>query len=109
VSVLKSIFSHRLVARCLSLSNLMPFVTSSPVSLFDIYTLVYLCLLTALKPKWLLTLVEECKLWVFENRLLRRIFGPKRYEVTREWRRLHNKELYALCSSPDIIRVIKSR
>jgi hypothetical protein len=41
--------------------------------------------------------------------MLRRMFGPKRDEVTREWRRLHNKELYALYSSPNIIRVIKSR
>ena len=45
----------------------------------------------------------------FENRVLRRIFGPKRDEVTGEWRRLHNKELYSLYSSPNIIRVIKSR
>jgi hypothetical protein len=52
---------------------------------------------------------EECRLRVFENELLRRIFGPKRNEVTGEWRRLHNEELYALYSSPDIIRVIKSR
>jgi hypothetical protein len=43
------------------------------------------------------------------NRVLRRIFGPKRNEVTGEWRRLHNKELYVLYSSPNIIRVIKSR
>jgi hypothetical protein len=46
---------------------------------------------------------------VFENRVLRRIFGAERYEVTGEWRRLHKKELYALYSSPNIIRVIKSR
>jgi hypothetical protein len=52
---------------------------------------------------------EECRLRVFENKVLRRIFGPKRDEVTREWRRLHNKELYAVYSSPDIILVIKSR
>jgi hypothetical protein len=52
---------------------------------------------------------EECWLWVFENRVLRRIFGPARDEVTGEWRKLHNKELYALYSSSDIIRVIKSR
>jgi hypothetical protein len=52
---------------------------------------------------------EEHGLRVFENRVLRTIFGPKRDEVTGEWRRLHNKELYALYSSPDIIRVIKSR
>jgi hypothetical protein len=49
-------------------------------------------------------------LWrVFENKVLRGIFGPKRDGVTGEWRRLHNKELYALYSSPNIIRVIKSR
>jgi hypothetical protein len=46
---------------------------------------------------------------VFENRVLRRIFGPKRDEVTGEWRRLHNEELNTLYSSPNIIRVIKSR
>jgi hypothetical protein len=51
---------------------------------------------------------EECKLRVFENRVMRRIFGPKRDEVTGECRRLHNKELYALYSSPNIIRVTKS-
>jgi hypothetical protein len=58
---------------------------------------------------WSLTLREECRLRVFENKVLRRIFGPKKDEVTGEWRRLHNKELYALYSSPNIIRVIKSR
>jgi hypothetical protein len=52
---------------------------------------------------------EDCRLRVFENRMLRRIFGPKRVERTGEWRRLHNKELYALYSSPNIIRVVKSR
>jgi hypothetical protein len=51
---------------------------------------------------------EECRLRVFENKVLRRIFGPKTDEVTGEWRRLHNKELHALYSSPNIIRVIKS-
>jgi hypothetical protein len=44
---------------------------------------------------------------VFENRVLRRIFGPKRDEVTEEWRKLHNGELHKLYSSPDIIRQIK--
>jgi hypothetical protein len=46
---------------------------------------------------------------VFENRVLRRIFAPKRDEVTGEWRKLHNEELHDLYSSPSIIRIIKSR
>jgi len=56
-----------------------------------------------------LTRREERKLRVFENMVLRRIFGPRRYEVTGEWRRLQNKELNDLYSSPNIVRVIKSR
>ena len=52
---------------------------------------------------------EECRLRVFKNRVLRWISGPKRDEVTGHWRRLHNKELYALYYSPNIIRVIVSR
>jgi len=58
---------------------------------------------------WLLTLREERKLRVFENMVLRRIFGPRRHKVTGEWRRLHNEELNDLYSSPNIVRVIKSR
>jgi hypothetical protein len=55
---------------------------------------------------WYLTLREEHILRVFENRVLRRMFGPKRDEVTGEWRKLHNEELYNLYSSPDIIRQV---
>jgi hypothetical protein len=58
---------------------------------------------------WSPTLREEHRLRVFENRVLRRIFGPKRDEVTREWRKLHNEELHNLYSSPNIIRQVKSR
>jgi len=58
---------------------------------------------------WSLTLREEIRLRVFENRVLRRIFVPKRDEVTREWRKLHNEELNDLYSSPNIVRVIKSK
>jgi len=58
---------------------------------------------------WSLTLWEERKLRVFENMDLRRIFGPRRDEVTGEWRRLHKEELNDLYSSPNIMRVIKSR
>ena len=56
-----------------------------------------------------LTLREERKLRMFENMVLRRIFGPRRDEVTGEWRRLHNEELNDLYCSPNIVRVIKSR
>jgi hypothetical protein len=58
---------------------------------------------------WYLTLREEHRLKVFENRGLRRIFGPKRDEVTEEWRKLHNEELHNLYSSPDINGQVKSR
>ena len=56
---------------------------------------------------WSLTLREERKLRVFENMVLRRIFGPRRDEVTGEWRRLHKEELNDLYSSPNNVRVIK--
>jgi len=58
---------------------------------------------------WSLTLRKERKLRVFENTVLRRIFGPRRDEVTGEWRRLHKEELNYLYPSPNIVRVIKSR
>jgi hypothetical protein len=58
---------------------------------------------------WSLTLIEERKLRVFENMVLRRIFVPRRDEVTGDWRRLHNEELKDLYSSPNIVRVIRSR
>ena len=58
---------------------------------------------------WSLTLRKERRLRVFESRVLRRIFGPKRDEVIGEWRKLHNEELNVLSCSPNIVRVIKSR
>ena len=58
---------------------------------------------------WSLTLREERRLRVFENRVLRRIVGPKRHELTGEWRKLHNEELNDLYCSPNIARVTKSR
>ena len=57
---------------------------------------------------WSLTLKEERRLRVFENRVLKRIFGPKGDEVTKEWRKLHNDELNDLYSSPNNVRAIKS-
>jgi len=58
---------------------------------------------------WSLKLREKRRLTVFENRVLRRIFGPKRDEITKERRKLHNEELNDLYSSPNIVWVIKSR
>ena len=58
---------------------------------------------------WSLTLREECRLRMFENRMLRKVFGPKRDEVTGEWRKLHNEEQNDLYSLPSIVRVVKLR
>jgi hypothetical protein len=58
---------------------------------------------------WSLTLREKHRLGVFENMVLRRIFGPKRDEVTGEWRKLHNEKLHDFYCSPSIIRIIKAR
>jgi hypothetical protein len=58
---------------------------------------------------WSLTLKRECRLWAFESRVLTKLLGPKRNEVTGGLRKLHNEELHNLYSSPSIIRMIKSR
>jgi hypothetical protein len=58
---------------------------------------------------WSLTLREEHRLRAFKNRMLRRIFGPRKDEVTGDWRKLHNEELHNLYSSPNIIKMIKSK
>jgi hypothetical protein len=58
---------------------------------------------------WSLALRDEHRLRVFENRVVRRIFGPKQDEVTRGWRKLHNEALHNFYSSPSIIRIHKSR
>ena len=79
------------------------FFLLNSVYVFVTYPFLYAC------ETWSLTLREKSKLRVFENRVLRRIFGPGRDKVTGKWRRLHNEDLNGLYSSPNIIRAIKSR
>jgi len=74
-----------------------------------IYRIIILSVVLYGCKTWSLTLRKERRLRVFENRVLRSIFGPKRDEVTGEWRKLHNEELNNLYSSPNALRVIKSR
>jgi hypothetical protein len=77
--------------------------------LFRIYKTIILPVVLYGCETWSLTLREEHRLRVFENRVLRRIFGLKGDEVTGGWRKLHNEEFHDLYSLPSIIRIIKSR
>jgi hypothetical protein len=74
-----------------------------------IYRTIILPVVLYGRETWSLTLREERKLRMFENMVLRRIFGPRRDEITGEWRRLYKEELNDLYSSPNTVRVIKSR
>ena len=76
---------------------------------FKIYRTIILPVVLYGCETWSLTLREERRLRVFKNRVLERIFGPKRDEVTGEWRKLHNEKLNDLYCSPNIARLIKSR
>jgi hypothetical protein len=78
-------------------------------SSFKIYKTIILPVVLYGYETWSLTLREEHRLRVFENRVLRGIFGPKEDEVMGEWIKLHSGELHNLYSSPDVIRQIKSR
>ena len=92
-----------------SVQNLLSCSLLSKNLKIKIYRTIILSVVLCGCETWSLTAREERRLRVFENRVLRRIFGPKRDEVTREWRKLHNEELNDLYSSPNIVRVIKSR
>ena len=92
-----------------SVQNLLSSRLLSKNLKIKIFTTIILPVVLYGRETWSLTLREERKLRVFENMVLRRIFGPRRDEVKEEWRRLHNEELNDLYSSPNIVRVIKSR
>ena len=85
--------------------NTLVFYTFSKNLKINIYKTIILRVVLYGCETWSLTLREECRLRVFENSILRRIFGPKRDE-SGEWRRLHNEELHSLYRSPNIVRVI---
>ena len=82
---------------------------SSSLLKIKIYRTIILPFVLYVCETWSLTLREERRLRVFENRVLRRVFGRKRDEVTGDWRKLHMEELRDLYSLPNIVRVVKSR
>jgi hypothetical protein len=92
-----------------SVQNLLSSMLLSKNTKIRIYRTIILPVALYGYETWSLTLREEQRVRVFENRVLRRIFGPKRDEARGDWRRRHNKELNNLYSSPNIIRVIKLR
>ncbi|KAJ4436886.1 hypothetical protein ANN_17018 [Periplaneta americana] len=107
---LKTFNEGEFIKRCLIIlaDELCPHLLSKNLKV-RIYKTVILPVVLCGCETWTLTLREEHRLRVFENKVLRKIFGAKRDEVTGEWRKLHNTELHALYSSPDIIRNIKFR
>ena len=94
---------------CYSVQNLLSSRLLSKNLKIKIYRTIILPVVLYGCETWLLTLREERRLRVFENRVLRRVFGPKRDEVAGEWRKLHNEEMDDLYSLPNIVRVVKSR
>jgi len=96
-------------SRCHSVQNLLSSSLLTKNLKIKIYRTIILPVVLYGCETWSLTLREERRLRVFENRTLRRIFRPKRDEITGECRKLHNEEINELYCSPNIVRVIKSR
>jgi len=92
-----------------SVQNLLSFSLTSKNLKIQIYRTIILPVVLYGCETWSLTVREEHRSRVFENRMLRKIFGPKRDGVKGEWRKLYNEELNGLYSSPSIVLVIKSR
>ena len=97
------------VRECLVLFEAESFVFQVAIQKFKIYKTIILPVVLFGCETLLLTLREERRVKVFENRVLRRVFGPKRDEVTGEWRKLRNEELSDLYYLPNIVRVVKWR
>jgi hypothetical protein len=93
------------IIQCKIFCLLIPYIRKLKIK---IYKTVILPIVLYGCGTWSLALREECRLRVYENRVLRKIFGPKR-EEDESWRKLHNCDLYSLFSSPNVVRVIKSR
>jgi hypothetical protein len=96
-------------ACCYSVQNLLSYSLLFKNLIIKIYRTIILSLVLYGCETWSLTLREERRLRLFENRVLWRAFGPKRDEVIGEWRKLHNEELSDLYSLPNIVRVVISR
>jgi len=92
-----------------SVQNLLSFSLLSKNLRIKLYRTIILPVVLYGCETWSLTLREERRLRLFENRVLRRVFGPKKDEVTGEWRKLHNEELRDRYSLPNTVRVVKSR
>jgi hypothetical protein len=96
-------------ACCYSVQNLLSSSLLSKELKIKLYRTIILSVVLYGCETWSLTLRDERRQRVFENRVLRRVFGPKRDEVTGEWRKLHNEELSELYSLPNIARVVRSK
>jgi len=94
------------IACYLSVQNLLPSSLLSKDLKIKIYRTIILPVVLYEYETWSLTLMNEHRLRVYKSRVLRRVFGPERDEVTGEWRKLHKEELNDLYSSPNIFRVI---
>ena len=102
--------AHSILSTCYhSVQSLLSSSLLSKNLKIKIYKSIILPLVVYECETWSLTLREECRLRLPENRVLRRLFGPQRDEVTGEWGKLRSEELNDLYRSPNIIRVIKSR
>jgi hypothetical protein len=109
-NLIQEVVKRRLSSGNASYHSVQSLLPSRPLSKnlkMRIYKTIILCVVLYGCETWSVTLREEYRLRMFENKVLRRIFGPKRDEMMGGWRKLHNAELHDLYSSPVIIKIIK--